>query len=102
MESKGYIVDCASNGEEALILLNSRRATPDVILVDLRMPVMDGLAFLNLQRSSSRFKDIPTVIMSADEDVEATCLKTNSTQVLMKPLTMASVITAVERNLRLH
>src|SRR5688572_14144644 len=78
LESEGFTVDCTSNGAEALYLLESLGVLPDVILLDLRMPVMDGFEFLTSQRQSLRFRDIPTVVMSADGDVESTRLKTQS------------------------
>lgn len=108
LESRGYLVDCRSNGADALALLDSLSVLPDVILVDLRMPVMDGFGFLNSQRKTARLRDIPTVVMSADGDAESTRLKTTalcefqSPSVLMKPLSISSVLTAIERNFTLH
>jgi two-component system response regulator MtrA len=39
----GYTVDCAKDGKEGLELMRARR--PDLILLDLRMPVLDGMGF---------------------------------------------------------
>jgi CheY-like chemotaxis protein len=108
LESKGYTVDCASNGKEALNLLDSGSELPDVILVDLRMPVMDGIEFLRQQRNSLLLKDIPTVIMSADMDIESIRVKNESTGsspplgLLAKPLNIAAVIKSIERRLHVH
>ena len=41
-ESEGYNVHCASNGQEALNFLRTAMIKPDLILLDLMMPIMDG------------------------------------------------------------
>jgi two-component system response regulator VicR len=43
--SKGYSVHCASNGQEALVMLFELSILPDLILLDAKMPVMDGYEF---------------------------------------------------------
>ena len=58
----GFVVITAGNGVEALRLLDQH--LPDVVLLDLRMPVMDGPTFA--RRCRERFgDDIPIVVMSA-------------------------------------
>jgi CheY-like chemotaxis protein len=108
LEAKGYQVDCSSNGAEALTLLQSVGVLPDVILLDLQMPVMDGYGFLDSQRNTPELRDIPTVVMSADGDEEATRRKMQSPDegrspdVLTKPLSINSIVRAIERNFYLH
>lgn len=97
LESRGYKVDCTSNGEEALVLLRSAQVLPQTILLDLRMPVMDGIDFRNRQREDPLLKDIPVVIMSGDEDTEQIKIKTGS-EVLKKPVSLSSVLETLERN----
>lgn len=53
----------ASNGKEALEVLDSFR--PDVIFLDLMMPVMDGLTFLQRFRAREEFADIPVIVITA-------------------------------------
>jgi CheY-like chemotaxis protein len=68
LRAEGLDVLEASNGEEGLTRL---RQAPDVsaILLDLRMPVMDGWTFRREQRQDPAIADIPVVIMSgADVD----------------------------------
>ncbi|HTK39379.1 MAG TPA: response regulator [Patescibacteria group bacterium] len=46
LQGAGYDVKNAFNGKEALDYMNSDHAVPDIILLDLRMPVLDGIGFL--------------------------------------------------------
>ena len=55
----------ASNGREALEIMENY--TPDLVLLDLMMPVMDGMTFLNRIRALPRFQFLPVVIVTARE-----------------------------------
>jgi CheY-like chemotaxis protein len=58
-------VVCAANGEEALAYLNGREnEMPCVILLDLNMPRMDGLEFLQVVKADGRFQRIPIVVVT--------------------------------------
>ncbi len=59
----GYCVTGAYNGREALEAL--RRFTPDVIICDIAMPVMDGYAFLQRLRSDPDFRLLPVIFLTA-------------------------------------
>jgi signal transduction histidine kinase/CheY-like chemotaxis protein len=58
-----YRVIRASNGEEGLQLLRKHR--PDIVLLDLIMPKMNGFQFLESLRSTPEFSDLPVIIISA-------------------------------------
>jgi CheY-like chemotaxis protein len=64
LECGGYEVTVATNGLEALQRLASS-APPCIILLDLMMPVMDGLTFLATRQTSPALQDIPVVCVSA-------------------------------------
>lgn len=67
---EGYVVLAAANGAEALD--TARRCHPDVILLDLAMPVMDGFAFRAAQLRDPEIIDIPVICVSGRHDaVEA-------------------------------
>ena len=55
-------VHCVENGEEALLFLE--RDTPAVVLLDLRMPVMDGFQFLDRMRESRYHKGLPVIAIT--------------------------------------
>ena len=63
LEGDGYSVKTARDGREALDKI--RREPPDVILLDLVMPTMDGWRFLETQRTSSAECHLPILAMSA-------------------------------------
>jgi CheY-like chemotaxis protein len=63
LDSEGYEVAQASNGCEGLT--RARQFHPDVILLDLMMPVMNGWQFLDEQQHDAGIAQIPVVIVSA-------------------------------------
>lgn len=69
-EREGYEVICASNGQQALDLLNNCADLPHAIFLDLMMPVMDGFVFRQEMLKNERLAGIPVIVMSADGDVE--------------------------------
>ncbi len=66
--SDSYEVAVASNYEESLACLSAEM--PDVILLDMNMPGIDGLEFLDILRYTPRFKAIPVMMVSGDQDPE--------------------------------
>jgi CheY-like chemotaxis protein len=66
---EGYEVRAATNGRDALTVLASWR--PDVILLDLMMPEMDGWAFLATQQRHLELVCIPVIVMSASYNTDS-------------------------------
>jgi CheY-like chemotaxis protein len=66
LRKSGHAVECAPGGMEALELLP--RFQPDVIVLDLMMPVMDGVSFLEAMRSDPAWKGIRVVVLSGYGD----------------------------------
>ena len=99
LEDDGYEVSKAADGREALNRL-AGDLTPDVILLDLRMPVMDGWSFRNAQRRSSHLAHIPVVAMSADGTSRAQAISADA--FLRKPLDLDDVLTTLRRVLDEH
>lgn len=100
LEDEGYRVASAADGEQALSLLRSADLLPDVILLDLMMPVMDGFQFREEQLASPALAGIPVVIVTADVNARARagCLK--AAAFLPKPLKIQPLLDAIEASAR--
>jgi two-component system cell cycle response regulator DivK len=68
LEDHGFIVFEAENGEKAVE--NANRDKPDVILMDLTMPLMDGFAAAKLIRQNEELKDVPIIAMTAHHETD--------------------------------
>jgi CheY-like chemotaxis protein len=68
LADEGYEVHTARNGAEGLELVASAR--PGLVLLDLFMPVMDGLEFRRHQRDDPSIADVPVVVISAAAGLE--------------------------------
>jgi CheY-like chemotaxis protein len=89
LASEGYLVSSASDGKIALA--EARATRPDVILLDLMMPVMNGWEFRDAQLRDPDLARVPVVVVSAFEDtldVEA---------ILRKPYLLEDVLDTVQR-----
>lgn len=64
LEQSGYLCEHANNGQEALDSLRGG-LRPDMILLDIVMPVMDGFGLLDELHKEDDLKDIPTVMLSS-------------------------------------
>jgi len=58
----------ASNGEEALDFLKSGHKLPDIILLDLNMPRMSGIEFLDILKDDVILQYLPTIILTTSEN----------------------------------
>lgn len=95
---EGYEVSCASNGQEALDLLNSAEELPQLILLDLMMPVMDGFQFRDHQTKDSRLSHIPVFIMSADTNIQTKKIRTAAVQAFKKPVDIDQLLEATRQH----
>ncbi|HET7875330.1 MAG TPA: response regulator [Methylomirabilota bacterium] len=68
LAAKGYEVRAAGNGLEALAALETY--TPDVVLLDMAMPEMDGLE--TLKRISGLYPTLPVIMVTVNADIETT------------------------------
>lgn len=98
LESEGYAVVLFSNGKAALDYLKAGpSAHPSLILLDLMMPIMDGVQFRELQRLDPQLASIPVVIMTADGSVEAKRARLGALAFVKKPLDINEFLETVER-----
>jgi len=83
-----YHVTEAENGQIAIDKLEKGDITYDIILLDLYMPEKDGFQVLSYIMEHENLKNIPVIMMSADNDVKniAACLKMGAKNYLIKPI----------------
>jgi signal transduction histidine kinase/DNA-binding response OmpR family regulator/HPt (histidine-containing phosphotransfer) domain-containing protein len=86
LEGAPVTVSAAENGEVALQMLNE--GNYDMVLMDMQMPVMDGLAATRAIRQNSQFKDLPIIAMTANAmaDDREKCLEAGMNDYLAKPI----------------
>jgi CheY-like chemotaxis protein len=93
-EGEGCAVSTATNGREAIQLLQ-KGEKPDVILLDLMMPVMNGTEFVQHQRLDSKITTIPVILMSADSQTRQKALALGVQGHLRKPVELDDLIAKV-------
>lgn len=84
---KEYAILCASNGQEALEVLSKKASEIGVIVLDIVMPVMDGVAFLEEFRNHQEYTGIPIIVATSteNEELEHKCLELGVWDFVMKP-----------------
>lgn len=95
LTTAGHGVEVASNGAQALGLMARRR--PDVIVLDLMMPGMDGWAFLETLRTQTRWSEVPIIAASTLHTPQAVSERLGVRACLQKPFDPAVLLQAVER-----
>ena len=98
LEQEGHEVATARNGLEALAL--ARRERPAVILLDLFMPVMDGLEFRRVQLGDAELSTIPVVVVSAAAGIEDRISQLGVAGYLEKPVRIELLLDTVTRYCR--
>ncbi len=96
LQARGYEVDVAYNGPDALLRL--RAIKPDVILLDIQMPGMDGLEVMQQVRKEQTLHHIPIVALTAlamlgDRD---RCLAAGADEYLSKPVSLQQLVQLIE------
>jgi two-component system, chemotaxis family, chemotaxis protein CheY len=92
LTGEGYRVARARNGREALERVSDER--PDLILLDLMMPVMDGLAFARALKASGVTPPVPVVVISADGNPDHAA-GVGAEAFLPKPFDLEALLAAV-------
>jgi signal transduction histidine kinase/DNA-binding response OmpR family regulator/HPt (histidine-containing phosphotransfer) domain-containing protein len=86
LRDAGFVVDVADNGQLALESLD--KSSYDIVLMDMQMPVMDGLAATRAIRAQPRFAKLPVVAMTANamEEDRRRCLEAGMNDHIAKPI----------------
>lgn len=95
----GYEVADRRNGKDALTYLeNTRDKLPDLILLDMMMPVMDGRGFLEQRRARPWLAKVPVVLLSGERDSPRLAEELGATGSLRKPAGLEQLLAAVARH----
>ncbi len=97
LAAQGYHMIVANNGERAIALVQD--CSPDLVLMDIQMPVMDGLEAIRHLRSVPYGATVPIIALTAlamerDRDY---CLAAGATEYLSKPLNLSQLLQTIQR-----
>ncbi|MGI0489825.1 hybrid sensor histidine kinase/response regulator [Pantanalinema rosaneae CENA516] len=97
-----YKVRCVTNGEMALISI--RNLLPDLILLDIRMPTMDGYEVCQQLKNNPQTKEIPVIFLSALDDVtgKVKAFELGGADYITKPFQSEEVLVRIENQLMIQ
>jgi len=100
LKASGYAVEVAADGQEGL--KKAREIKPDVILLDLMLPKLDGYKVCRLLKFDDRFKHIPIIILSArtQEGDQTLALEMGANRFVTKPYDFTEILGYIETLLK--
>ena len=93
LEEHGYEVHTAGNGNEAFLCLKSK--IPDLILLDVQMPEMNGYTFIIEKVKIPEYTNIPVVVLTAYNEIEPLFKRHGVKAYLLKPFKLQDVVDKV-------
>jgi len=101
LEKEGYTINEASTGEEALKMT---RQKPDLILMDIRMPKMDGFQVCKQLKQDIEYHNIPIILFSTlltNQQIKQGSIKARADAFLKKPFELKALTEVIRRKLGL-
>jgi len=97
LEEKGYKLLIAFDGNEALSMLENE--TPDLVLLDIMMPGIDGYAILDKINKDEKLKNIPVIMVTSKSEVtdKQKAFEIGATDYIVKPIEIDDLLTKVEK-----
>lgn len=91
----------ANNGEEALEILKVKDTIPDIIILDLNMPKINGIEFLKILKSDSYLRYIPAIILTTSNNHRDVleCYKIGIAGYVLKPLKYEDYVDRIKKML---
>jgi two-component system chemotaxis sensor kinase CheA len=93
LEAEGYEVISAGNGREGLEVLRSRQDVA-LVLLDLRMPVMNGEEFIDAVKEDERLRKLPLIVVSANATGNSI---RGAAQIIRKPFDLDYLFASIRR-----
>lgn len=99
LKDKGYVVQTARSAVTAMEMLNTDK--PDLILLDLLMPGINGKEMLKKMKSNDRLRNIPVIVVSAvaDRKTREYCFENGASDYMTKPVKIRQLIAMIQENL---
>mgnify|MGYP001564183146 FL=1 len=96
LRAAGYQVDIAADGQEGL--KKARELRPDIILLDLMLPKLDGYKVCRLLKFDERYRHIPIIILSArtQEGDQALAKEMGANRFITKPYEFSEILSHIE------
>ena len=94
MLSDGYDILYASDGIEALQEVKTHKDDIAMVMLDLQMPQMSGMEVLKVMKEEEELRNIPVIVMTADQTAEVDCLKIGAIDFIPKPYPSPEIIQA--------
>ena len=97
---ENYILSMAKSGEQVFKILE--KARPDLILLDIKMPQMDGFTVFSKLSSDEKFNSIPVIFLSGDnqEENEVKGIELGAKDFIRKPFDPDDMVLRIERALK--
>lgn len=98
-QSLSHKVTEANNGEEALTILRGKQVIPDLIILDLNMPKINGIEFLTILKNDDVLKYIPAVVLTTSnnyKDVQE-CYRIGIAGYMLKPLKYEDYVDRIQK-----
>ncbi|GHC47031.1 response regulator [Ulvibacter litoralis] len=94
-----HAIQEAKNGEEALRILMTKENLPDIILLDLNMPKVNGLEFLKIIKADERLRYIPTIVLTTSNNHKdlLECYEIGIAGYVLKPLKYEDYVSKMEK-----
>ncbi len=102
LSETGFRVDLAENGKEAMKYLNQQK--PDLIITDMNMPIMSGMALCESIRARTALDDVPILVMSTESDrrMMREIIQKGASGFIVKPFNVDQLVISVEKLLSDH
>ena len=97
LKTKGFECICAYDGEEGLKL--AKECSPDLIILDVMMPKINGYKICRLLKYDSKYKNIPIIMVTARSQEEDKVIgeETGANEYITKPFEFSDIIEAINR-----
>ena len=102
LKNKGYEVRCTKNGRAALQAVLEK--TPDLILLDIQMPELDGFEICKRLKQKEQTRNVPVIFLSAADDIESKIkgFEVGGIDYITKPFQLEEVLIRVNNQLSLQ